>query len=151
MAVNRTFFSRALTSCAALLSIVTLMIATCVVPVVARNPLLAGPTDKAVPAFWVLATMAGVVTVLLFVLALTVRVRSFLVTGLLGLASIATLLLALFLNDAGMAYWTQGPVMRGVALASFTGAGTCLLVATTVLSTAFLLPGRSAGTPSQRR
>lgn len=146
MAVSRTFCSRVLTTCATLLAVVTLMIATCVVPVVARNPLLAGPTDQAVPAFWVLATVAGVVTVLLYALALTARVRSFLVTGLLALASLATLLLALFLHDAGMAYWTQGPVMRGVALASFTGAGTCLLVATTVLSTAFLLPGRTPPT-----
>ena len=144
MSVGPPFFRRALTTCTGLLAVVALMIGTCVIPAATRDPLPAGTPDQAIPALWTLTWLAAGVALVLAVIAFTVRSRSFLVTGVLGIASVATLLLALFLNDAGMAYWSHGPAMRGASLASFTGAGTCLIVATTVLSTAFLLPGRAS-------
>jgi hypothetical protein len=144
MSVGTPFFRRALTTCAGLLAVVALMLGTCVIPAATRDPLSSGAPDQVVAALWTLTWLAAGVAAALVAVALTARSRSFLTTGILGLASIATLLLALLLNDAGMAYWGHGAAMRGASLASFTGAGTCLIVATTVLSTAFLLPGRSS-------
>ena len=142
MSVGPPFFRRALATCAGMLGVVAVMLGTCVIPAATRDPLPAGTPDQAIPALWTLTWLAAGVALVLAVVAFAVRSRSFLSTGVLGLASVATLLLALFLNDAGMAYWGHGPAMRGASLASFTGAGTCLIIATTVLSTAFLLPGR---------
>ena len=143
MPVSQLFFRRSLSTCAGLLAVVALMLGTCVIPAAARDPFPAGTPDQAIPALWMLTLVAAGVAALLVVMGMKVRTRNFVVTGILGLASVATLVLALFLNDAGMAYWSHGVAMRGASLASFTGAGTCLIVATTVLSTAFLLPGRA--------
>ncbi len=142
MLSNLTFPRRALVASAALLAVVALMVATCLVPVATRVGTLDNAFGHGAPALWTLAIASGVAALLVLVVAVTVRVRSFLATGCLALASLVALLLALFLNDAGMACWAQGTALHGTAFAAFTGAGTCLIVATTVLSTAFLLPGR---------
>ena len=147
MSVGQPFFRRALATCAGMLGVVAVMLGTCVIPAATRDPAPAGTPDQAIPALWTLTSLAAGVALVLAVVAFTIRSRSFLSTGVLGLASVATLLLALFLNDAGMAYWGHGPATRGASLASFTGAGTCLIIATTVLSTAFLLPGRKPTAP----
>lgn len=149
MPVSPGFCRRALSTCAGLLAAVAALVAGCIVPAAGRDPLAGAVAGQVANAFWAVAASAAVAAALLWVLSARIRVRSAAGMAVLGLITVLILLLALLLNDAGMAYWGGHPAQRGIALAAYAGAAVCLVAATTVLSTAFLLPGR-AGTTTGR-
>ncbi len=139
------FCKRALTGCAVLLASVAALVAGCIVPAMSGQSQAGTAGSEATDAFWAVAASALVAAVLLWVLASRFRTRTALTMGVLGVITVVVLLLALLLNDAAMAYWGLDVSLHGAALAAFAAAAVCLVVATTVLSTAFLLPGRRGG------
>ena len=145
MPVRLQLFRRLLLACAAATGTIALLIAVIVIPGVSADTFAAGTPEQALPAFWGLAATATVTGLLLVLMAVPTRVRRFLAKSVLGLATASILLIALRPNDAAMAYCGPGPAMRGVSPVAFACAGVSLIVATAVLSTAFLLPRAVAG------
>jgi quinol-cytochrome oxidoreductase complex cytochrome b subunit len=129
-----------LLAAAALLVLVSLVVAVFVIPVVRAYSSPSASPQNAVPAFWAAIGLSLLAAVVLESIGMRARRRTKFSTILLIILAVLVFLLAFALSDAALAYRAEGPAMRTAAILLFLCSAAELAGALLVAATTFLFP-----------
>ena len=122
------------------LVILSIILISGVIPSVKAEFLRGGTPEKAVIAFWVNVGLNILSAVVLILIAIRSKGRTWISTSVIVLTGFIVFLLGLALSDAAAAYSGHGPAMENASVLLFVCAALDILTGLAMIITAYLRP-----------